>query len=449
MDCLLFRKNKIILKIVFRFLMIMLFAVACTKNDVFKTKQKPTTNFIKTFGGSKNDVAQTIINTNDNGYAVLGHSQSTDFDIKTKTNESFDYWFLKFDSNHNLQWSKTFGGSDDDRGRDVVQTNDNGFLITGFSRSSDGDVSSNEGNYDFWTIKLNESGLILWEKNFGFLGSDQAYAIKSTADNGFLLGGSLDVSASGGQGNSKSQHAGGDFWLIKIDENGNKIWSRFYGGLFTDALYDIEETDNGNFILVGSSDSSDTDISNNIGSYDFWVVKVDENGTKLWEKNYGGTQPDEAFSIVKTNDNNFLIAGNSRSTDVNLSQNSGSSDIWLIKINTEGVLLWEKTYGGSNFEIANKIIKSKQEGFYMVGSSRSADFEVTKNEGNKDVWIIKVDENGTLLWENSIGGSELDEANGIVETNDYSLVIVGESWSTDKEITENKGFSDALIINLK
>lgn len=424
---------------------------SCSKKDVFFSdiNTTPEIHFVKTLGGSKNDVAQAIINTNDNGYAVLGHTQSADFDVKNKTDDSFDFWLLKFDEENNLEWSKTFGGTNDDRGRAIIQTNDNGFLVTGFSRSSDGDVTTNNGNYDFWTLKLDAAGTIIWEKSFGFSGSDQAYTIQKTTDNGFLLGGSLDVSASGGQGNSKSQHAGGDFWLIKIDENGTKLWSRYYGGLFTDSLYDIEETDNGDFILIGSSDSSDTDISNNIGDYDFWVVKIDKNGTKIWEKNYGGTQPDEAFSIVKTNNNQFLIAGNSRSLDVNVSQNTGSSDIWLIKINEDGELIWEKNYGGSNFEIGNKIIKSNQEGFYITGSSRSADFDVSINQGNKDVWILKVDESGNLLWEKSIGGTDLDEANSIVETANNGIIIVGESWSTDIEIEENKGFSDVLIVNLK
>jgi hypothetical protein len=426
------------------------FFISCNKKDVFKSNLNtvPEINFVKTFGGSKNDVAQAIINTNDNGYAVLGHTQSADFDINNKDNDSFDYWLLKFDKEQNLEWSKTYGGSDDDRGRDIIQTNDNGFLLTGFSRSSDGDVSTNNGNYDFWTLRLDASGIILWEKSFGFLGSDQGYTITKTSDNGFLLGGSIDVSASGGQGNSKSQHAGGDFWLIKIDENGTKLWSRYYGGLFTDSLYDIVETDTGDFMLVGSSDSSDTDISNNIGDYDFWVIKVDKNGTKIWEKSFGGTQPDESFSIVKTNDNHFLIVGNSRSLDVNVSENLGSSDIWLIKINEAGELLWEKSFGGSNFETAKNISKSNQ-GFYITGSSRSADFDVIKNEGNKDIWIVKLDENGTLVWSKSIGGTNLDEANSILETANNGIVLVGESWSLDKEITENKGFSDVVIINLK
>ena len=425
--------------------------ISCDKKDVFRgnINTVPEINFVKTFGGSKNDAGQAIINTSDNGYAILGHTQSTDLDIKNKTEESFDYWVLKFDKDNSLEWSKTYGGSDDDRARDIVQLSDGSFIITGFSRSSDRDVSINNGNYDFWTVKLDASGTILWEKSLGFSGSDQAYCVKKTADNGFLLGGSLDVSASGGQGNLKSMHAGGDFWLIKIDENGTQLWSRYFGGLFTDTLFDIEETDNGDFILIGSSDSSDTDISNNIGDYDFWVVKVDKNGTKIWEKNFGGTQADEAFSIVKTNENQFLITGNSRSSDVNLTENIGSSDIWLIKINDDGDLIWQKSFGGSNFEVANKIIKANQGGFYITGSSRSVDFDVSKNEGNKDIWIVKINDVGNLIWQKSIGGSDLEEANSVIETINNGIVIVGESWSADEEIPENKGFSDVVIIKLK
>ena len=426
--------------------------VSCDKKDVFgNTVNKiPAISTISTFGGSKNDVAQAIINTNDGGYAILGHTQSSDFDINTKTNDSFDFWVLKFDSNHELEWSKTFGGSDDDRGTNLVQTNDNGFLITGFSRSSDGDISENAGNYDFWVAKLDVTGQLIWEKSFGYTGADQSYAIKKIANGGYLLGGSLDVTASGGQGNSKSQkHAGGDFWLIKIDENGNNLWSKYFGGQFTDILYDIEETDSGDFILVGSSDSDDADISNNIGSYDFWVLKVDKDGSKIWEKNFGGSQADEAFSIVKTSNNQFLIAGNSRSSDVNVSVTMGSSDIWLIKIDSDGNLLWEKSFGGSSFEIAKKIIKNNNQEYYIVGSSRSSDIGVLTNQGNKDVWIISVNENGTINWQKSMGGTELDEANSVIETNKNEIIVAGETWSFNGDISENKGFSDALIIKIK
>ena len=237
--------------------------------------------------------------------------------------------------------------------------------------------------------------------------------------------------------------------MIKINAQGTKLWSRYYGGLFTDSLLDLAETDNGDYILVGSSDSNDTDVSNNLGSYDFWVVKIDALGDLIWDKNYGGTQIDEAFSILKTVDNHFIIAGNSRSNDINITKNNGSADIWVIKIDINGKLIWEKNYGGSSFENATKIISSSSGGFVISGSSRSADLDVSNNKGNKDVWVIKINDKGNLEWQKSIGGSELDEANSLLELKNGALMLAGESWSENSDILENKGFSDGLIIKLQ
>lgn len=404
---------------------------------------------MQTYGGSKNDTFQSVKNTLDGGYIVVGHSQSSDFDVSTKNNDSYDYWVLKFDEDENLEWSKTFGGLDDDRARDVIQLNDGSFVVTGFSRSNDLDASANAGNYDYWLIKLDTNGTLLWEKSFGFSGSDQSYVIKKTTDGNLLLGGSLDVTASGGLGNSKtaSKHAGGDYWLIKLDTNGNSIWTKYFGGLFTDTLLDIAETNAGDYILTGFSDSSDTNISNNLGSYDYWIVKVDTNGNLVWEKSFGGSEIDEAYSITKTSNNQFLIVGNARSSDKNVTINNGSSDIWVITIDEAGNLIWEKSFGGSSFEDAKKVIASTSGGFYIVGSSRSSDKNLTENKGNKDIWVLKISDIGDLIWEKSIGGTELDEANSIIELN-TNIIIVGESWSSDQDISINKGFSDGVLIKM-
>ena len=144
-----------------------------------------------------------------------------------------------------------------------------------------------------------------------------------------------------------------------------------------------------------------------------------------------------------------MISGRTRSLDTNISQNNGSSDIWIIKIDENGNLIWEKNFGGSSFDESKKVIQSTSNDFYIVGSSRSNDFDVTTNNGNKDIWILKIDSNGNLIWEKSIGGSGLDEANSIAELENGSIIIAGESWSSDFDINQNRGFSDGLIINLK
>jgi mannose/fructose-specific phosphotransferase system component IIA len=402
---------------------------------------------IKNYGGSKNDVANAVVKTQDGGAAVLGYTQSINGDISDKTVENFDFWILKLDAENNIQWSKTFGGSEDDRGNDILQTKDGGFAILGYSTSSNLDVPGNAGSQDFWMIKLDANGTISWSKTFGYLGADFGTTLLQTADNSYLITGVLDVTASGGQGNSRNsqRHAGGDIWAIKLSENGDLQWSKYFGGSFTDAPFGIVETEDHNFIIAGSSDSADVDISNNNGSYDFWVLKITSNGSLLWERSFGGSEIDEARAITATNDGNFIIVGDTRSADKDVSNNHGAADVWIIKMNTDGNLIWEKTIGGSSFDVARSVARAQDNGFIISGSSRSLNEGFT-NQGQNDALLLKIDAEGNLVWKQTIGGDEIDYFYDAVQLNNASIIAVGETNSSNGDLTENKGFSDALII---
>jgi hypothetical protein len=402
---------------------------------------------IKNYGGSKNDVANAVVKTQDGGAAVLGYTQSINGDISDKTVEDFDFWILKLDAENNIQWSKTFGGSEDDRGNDILQTKDGGFAILGYSTSSNLDVPGNAGSQDFWMIKLDANGTISWSKTFGYLGADFGTTLLQTADNSYLITGVLDVTASGGQGNSRNsqRHAGGDIWAIKLSENGDLQWSKYFGGSFTDAPFGIVETEDHNFIIAGSSDSADVDISNNNGSYDFWVLKITSNGSLLWERSFGGSEIDEARAITATNDGNFIIVGDTRSADKDVSNNHGAADVWIIKMNTDGNLIWEKTIGGSSFDVARSVARAQDNGFIISGSSRSLNEGFT-NQGQNDALLLKIDAEGNLVWKQTIGGDEIDYFYDAVQLNNASIIAVGETNSSNGDLTENKGFSDALII---
>ncbi len=402
---------------------------------------------IKNYGGSKNDVANAVVKTQDGGAAVLGYTQSINGDISDKTTEGFDFWMLKLDADGNLQWNKTFGGSEDDRGNDILQTNDGGYAILGYSTSSDLDVPGNAGSQDFWMVKLDANGAISWSKTFGYLGADSGTSLLQTVDNSYLITGILDVTASGGQGNSRNsqRHAGGDIWAIKLSENGDLQWSKYFGGSFTDAPFGVVETEDQNFIIAGSSDSADVDISNNNGSYDFWVLKITSEGSLLWERSFGGSEIDEARAITSTNDGNFIIVGDTRSADKDVSNNHGAADVWIIKMNTDGNLIWEKTIGGSSFDVARSVTKTQDNGFIISGSSRSLDDGFT-NQGQNDALLLKIDSEGTLIWKQTIGGTEIDFFYDAVQLNNTTLIAVGETNSSNGDLTENKGFSDALII---
>ena len=406
---------------------------------------------VSTFGGSKNDSAQAIVSTSDGGYAVLGYTQSMDGDITDKQNESFDFWVLKFNEENEIQWNKTYGGTEDDKGQDIIQTTDGGYAILGSSFSNDEDVSGNQGQNDYWLAKLDTSGNISWQKSYGYPGADYGISVIQTNDSGYLITGVLDVTASNGEGNTSrlsSKHAGGDYWALKLDAAGTIEWSKYYGGLLTDTPESIVQTEDNGYIIVGGSDSMDTDISNNIGSYDFWVVKISASGEIVWEKSYGGDEIDEAWSIVKSGDGNYLIAGDTRSNDVDVSNNIGAADLWLIKISPTGELLWEKTLGGTNFDVARDIRATQDGGFLLAGSSRSSDVDVSENRGQNDAWALKINSNGAIEWEASVGGTNIDFAYGITELNNKKVVVIGDTYSNDLDIIENKGFSDLLIINI-
>ena len=446
--------HKLFLYHLFGVFLVALFFVNCSEdNDNSNPREQDIEiDFITTLGGSKNESAQAVVNTTDGGYAVLGHTQSMDGDVLNKSNESYDYWLLKFDANNQLQWQKTYGGSDDDRGVDLIQTSDNGFAVIGKSKSSDLEVSENAGFDDFWVSKLDSSGAIIWEYSFGFAGSDTPYSIIQTNDNGYLLSGVLDVSASNGQGDRKlilSRHTGGDFWVIKLNASGVKQWSNYYGGSFTDTAYDAIQTEDDGYIIIGSSDSDDVDITNNLGSYDFWILKISATGTLVWEKSFGGSEIDEAYGISQAADGNYLIVGDTRSNDLDISQNNGAADLWIIKITPEGTLLWEKTLGGSSFDVGRSVSKTQDNGFLIAGSSRSTDGSLTSNKGQNDAWIIKINSSGNLVWQKTIGGSNVDFFYDAVELNDQSIIAVGDSNSSNEDIFNNNGFADLLILKLK
>lgn len=414
------------------------------------TETSPTVSSTLTLGGTKNESAQSVVETTDGGYAVLGYTQSMDGDIQNKSNDSFNFWLIKFNALGEEQWQKNYGGTNDDRGHSIITTNDGGYAILGSSKSSDGNVSSNAGYNDFWMLKLNATGNISWEKSFGYSGADSAFSIAQTNDGGYILSGVLDVTASNGEGNNRlmQRHAGGDYWVIKINTSGELVWSRYFGGTFTDTAYGVVEAADGSIIVVGSSDSNDVDINNNKGSYDFWIVKLSNEGELLWEKSYGGNEIDEARALTKTSDGNFIVVGDTRSNDQDVSQNNGAADIWAIKINTDGVILWEKTYGGSGFDGVQSIHKSQNNAYIIVGNSRSSDGNLNKNNGQNDAWIFNINSDGQMQWQTSIGGSQVELLMDATTLNNGTIIAVGKSNSSDLDINQNKGFDDALIIRL-
>lgn len=415
--------------------------------------------WLSTYGGSDVDEAVAVENTADGGFIVLGTTQSTDGDVTGKTANDADYWLLKLSSEGILEWEQTYGGTEDDRATSLSKTSDGGFVISGYSRSNNGDVTGNEGFYDYWLVKVTSSGSLVWEKNFGFSGNDQAFHVFETTDGGFFATGFLDVSASGGAGDDfqddgtsidrEAQHGVGEFWAIRMDANGNKLWRRYFGGSDNDRSYDALQTSDGGFLMVGASESNDFDIIDSKGSYDLWAVRIDANGSLLWTRSFGGTQIDIGYSVAETMSGNYILVGDSRSSDMDVSSPKGNADVWVVMFDDAGDLMWERSYGGPEFESARAITPLASGQFAIMGNSRSGSGDLNQNQGQNDAWLLFIDSNGALRAQASVGGSGLDFADGAIETSENKILIVGSSESDDGDITENKGSKDILIALLK
>jgi len=441
------------------FIFIFFALAACKKDDGITTDDTPPLAFTgeiewaKTFGGSREDDANSIIETPDGGFVVLGYTLSNDGDITDKFTTDADVWVFKLNREGELQWSKTYGGSADDRGTKIINTTDGGFAVIGYTRSNDGDVSFNNGFYDFWLLKLDASGNLLWENTFGFSGNDQGQALLQTSDGGYFLTGFMDFDGRAVQqpqlNKSGNRHGVGEFWAVKTDPSGNEEWSQYYGGTDNDRAYDVVQTPDGGFMMVGNTESDDFDITNPLGSYDYWVVKIDAVGNLQWQKNYGGSGIEIAYAITRTMDGNYLVLGDTRSTDQQVTNPKGNADAWLIKINESGDLLWQKSYGGSQFDTGRSITEKPDGKLIIFGTSRSNDQDVSNNYGQSDFWLVLSNSNGGIIFEKNYGGSATDFGNDAILTLSGQIVMAGSSESSDFDVPNNQGGKDVLIIKLK
>ena len=437
-----------------RNLFIFIFFCGCVKSEFIITNKNYELDNIKTFGGSDDDEANDIINTSDGGFMVIGSSKSNDGLIQKKMDLESDIILMKFDSDKSIEWVKNYGGSRDDRGQSVVEVSGIGYALLGYSMSNDGDASRNEGFHDNWVILIDSIGNIIWEKSYGFSGHDHAYNIIKTKDGNLFFNGFLDVTASRGLGSTEKveksiKHGVGEFWCHKIDLDGNILWRKYFGGTNNDRSYDSIETADGDFIIVGSSESSDNDISSPKGSYDIWVIKLSSNGDFLWERSYGGSKYETANSIIQSSDKKIHILGSTLSDDKDISFQMGSSDVYLLTLDSDGNLLSGQTFGGSNFDMGKKIEIDNKDNLWLTGYSRSLDFDLSFNKGKNDAVLIQLSKNRILKKVLAIGAEGEDIANSLIHFNENEIIVAGYSDSRGDYFVENKGGKDIFLAFFK
>ena len=406
---------------------------------------QPAIQWEKSFGGSGNDFARFQQQTNDGGFILVGYSNSTDGDV-TNNHGGFDVWVMKIDSLGNLLWQKSIGGTGLEVGNNIAQTNDHGYVISGYSSSNDTNITGNHGGYDVLVIKLDSAGNEKWKKVYG--GSNNDGNIESgilpVNDGGFMIA----TNSFSDDGDVSGNHGGNDWWIFKIDSAGNLKWQKCLGGSGSEDSHTIIATSDSGFIIAGHTGSSDGDVGPTKGMEDEWIVKIDSAGNIKWSKTFGGSSDDAAFYLTQTNDRGYAITGFTNSTDGDVNGNHGGFDSWLIKLDSAGNMKWQKTFGGSSGDYGIRIFPSAGDnGFALAGYSNSTDGDVTGNHGGFDYWILKTDSLGTIQWEQSYGGSGIDYSYGISPVfNGY--MISGFSNSPDGDVTGNHGAMDVWAARL-
>jgi len=405
----------------------------------------------QSYGGIHAEHLMDAIPTADYGFILAGSSVSGNTGNKKQDNYGdLDYWIWKMDEHGNQEWQKSFGGSGRDLLYSIANTFDGGFILGG---SSDSDAINGikekdcKGNEDYWIIKLDARGELEWEKTLGGKGHDILVKVIPTKDGGFILGGSSDSDKS--EDKKENSRGGLDFWIIKLDKKGIIEWEKTLGGKYQDILRSMLITDDGGYLLGGytNSPTCSDKVTDNL-SGDFWIVKLNKKGQIEWEKTYGGDGNDDLYVLLQTSDGNYIAGGHSNSSFA-----KNGSDILLLKIDNNGAVLWQEIYDIGEIDLLTSLSENT-DGSIVAGINSKGNSvgntKIKKKEGIDDYTIVKFSKEGRDHWKRSIGSGETDILKKVITTRDGSYLLAGISDSNKSSNQRNNpiGGNDFWVIKL-
>jgi hypothetical protein len=348
----------------------------------------PILQWTRNFGGSLNDNGNAVATTSDGGYVIAGSTYS--FGAGRQ-----DIFLVKTDKDGIQQWQRTFGGTSIDYGSSIVETADKGFAIVGYTSSF------GAGAFDVFLIKTDSQGNLQWQKTFGGAQNDYGYAVIEASDNGYVVAGTTFSIGAGAA----------DMYLLRTDSMGNQQWEKTFGGADKDYCYSVAKTDDGGYLLAGSTNSKG---NGNPFLSDVYMVRTDGSGIVFWEKTFGGAWDDNAQIVRRTSDGGFIIAGTTTS------KGAGIEDAYLIKIDSLGNSLWEKTFGGAGRDTCYSVCQSFDGGYVVSGGTYST------TVGSQDIFVVKTDRLGNKEWEKAFGGAGHDCGYSVLQSRDLGYIIAGK-----------------------
>lgn len=418
----------------------------------------PSSVLVRTLlGGNQNDFSNHIQQTSDGGYIIGGSTESSTNGDVTQTNQGgTDCWVIKINATGNIEWNRVLGGTGFEEIKQIRQTADGGYIFCAITESSlSGDVNRvNRGGFDNWIVKLNAAGDTTWTALLGGDQPDFANAIQQTSEGGYIVGGYSFSSQSFAV--SDITNGLSDFWVVKLSSTGVVQWNNLVGGAGEEELYSLRQTSDGGYIAAGSTTSSGSgNVTGSInGLFDFWIIKLNSSGTPVWNKSIGGNQEQRARSIELTADGGYIVAGRSTSSaSGNITgTNRGLIDFLVAKLDAAGNIGWTKLLGGSVDETAFSVQQTVDGGYILAGTtSSSASGDITQpSYGLEDVWVVKLDPSGNINWQKLYGGNDSDHATAVQQTADGGFIISGYTLTSanGSVIGTNHGGNDVWILKL-
>jgi hypothetical protein len=368
---------------------------------------------------------------------VKGHHLPNDIG-----NSNSDGWVIKLNAQGIIEWQKCLGGSKSEQLFSSCQTNDGGYAVLGYTASNDGDVSGLHSidTSDVWVVKLNDTGLIQWSKTFGGSNEEMGNCIIQTLDGGYLI----SSVTSSGDGDLQGTLCNDCFhaWIIKLDSNGSIKWKKVLddGGSFN-LLNSVIETKEGDYILAGYT-SSHNEALNPHGRNDVWIIKLDTSGRMKWQKTYGGSLDEAASAIIQTEDGGYAVIGSTSSNDGDVTGYHDSifhqPDLWLLKLDSSGGLQWQKAFGSTGREIGQSILEKKDHGFILLGGTNYSGGDVTGHHGGEDVWLIETDSTGNIQWQSALGSYSNDHGSSLSRTSEDGFIFAATAENGGGDVTGHR-----------
>ena len=408
----------------------------------------------RVLGGSLSEGVGGIARTTDGGFVAAGVTESNDGDVVGNPVSTAAGWVVKVDAAGVKQWQRPLGGVQKEAGLQLFQgitaTADGGVVVVGATNSdSSGAPDLRHGLEDLWAVKLDASGNIVWNRLFGGSGRDQGTSITTTTDGGLLIAGS----SSSNDGDVAGNHGSTDAWLLKLDGNGNKQWSKLFGGSSDEMRPVIAASPDGGFLLACTTESINGDIPGNKGIFDIALFKVDANGNKQWVKDYGGSRTDFVNDVAATSDGGFVVTGTTLSNDGDFNGNhSSNDDMVALKINKDGGTVWVRLLGGTNYDQGWGVAAAADGGVMITGYTTSTDGDMTgiRSRGGEDLWLVKIDGNGKIVWEDTYGGVYTEIGYSIVPASDGGFVAGGLVTGNNGDVSgAHNGDYDIWLLKVK